>query len=88
MCPLEHDRTSGYASRISRVGDAYPYPDAVSGDVHCAPTYSVHDVAYTVILYGSECFVFFWQWVVVLRMRVARQFITIHCNPFKRLVPA
>jgi hypothetical protein len=31
---------------------------------------------------------FFWQWVVVLRMRVVRQFITIHCNPFKRLVPA
>jgi len=31
---------------------------------------------------------FFLQWVVVLRMRVACQFITIHCNPFKRLVPA
>ena len=58
MCPLEHDRTSGYASRISRVGDAYPYPDAVSGDVHCAPTYSVRDVACMVILYGSECFFF------------------------------
>ena len=39
-------------------------------------------------LYCMVLNVFFWQWVVVLWMRVARQFLTIHCNPFKCLVPA